>query len=78
MNDNYLHEKILEVKEEFSRILKEYQKSKFALECQDAEYKDSEDNIFEDSGKRKKRGSPGCVRDTRASSRVETGVSGTS
>ena len=53
MNDNYLHEKILEVKEEFSRILKEYQKSKFALECQDAEYKDSEDNIFEDSGKRK-------------------------
>ena len=28
--------------------------------------------------RRRKRGSPGCVRDPRASSRVETGVSGTS
>lgn len=49
MNNNYLHTKILEVKDEFATILKEYQKSKFVLECEDDEYKDSEDNIFEDS-----------------------------
>ena len=34
--------------------------------------------ISSSRARRRKRGSPGCVRDPRASSRVETGVSGTS
>ena len=34
--------------------------------------------FFSSRARRRKRGCPGCVRDPRASSRVETGVSGTS
>ncbi len=36
---------------DFSEIQRKYQESKYKLECGDDEYKDSEENIFDDSGK---------------------------
>ena len=48
MNMN-LHDKIVEMKREFVVIQENYHINKYKLECHDDEYKDSEDNIFDDN-----------------------------